>query len=372
MKTYTIAVFDGDGIGPEVMAPTLKVLDTVLCKIGGRAFDYEHLPAGALHYSKTGEDLPESSVEAAKMADAILLSAMGLPDVRKPDGTELTPQISLRIKLDLYAGVRPVKIIPGQPTPLKDSRAHTVDFVLVRESTEGLFAHMNEGQVVNDEYATETLRITRKTSEKLFDFSFRLARQRAGKLGRKGKVTCVDKANVFRSFSWFRSIFQERALMFDDVTPGSAYVDAFAMWMVQRPWDFDVVVTENMFGDILSDLGAGLVGSLGLAPSADIGDNNAVFQPCHGTAPDIAGKGLANPIAMFLSAAMMLDWLAIDKNDPILARGAVMLEAAVQEVITTRVGLTKDLGGDEGTEGCTAAVLANLERMEFDQAGMVA
>ena len=160
--------------------------------------------------------------------------------------------------------------------------------------------------------------------------------------------------------------------MFDDVTPDSAYVDAFAMWMVQRPWDFDVVVTENMFGDILSDLGAGLVGSLGLAPSADIGDNNAVFQPCHGTAPDIAGKGLANPIAMFLSAAMMLDWLAIDKNDPILARGAVMLEAAVQEVITTRVGLTKDLGGDEGTEGCTAAVLANLERMEFDQAGMVA
>lgn len=359
-KTYKIAVFEGDGIGPEIMAPTLKVLDAVLAKTSAGRFEYESLPAGAAHYARTGEDLPESSVEAARKADAILLSAMGLPDVRKPDGTELTPQISIRIKLGLYAGVRPVKITKGQPTPLKDERAQTVDFVLVRESTEGLFAHMNEGQVVDNEYATETMRITRSTSEKLFDFSFRLAEQRAARFGRKGRVTCVDKANVFRSFWFFRSIFEERAKQFPDVVADAAYVDAFAMWMVQRPWDFDVVVTENMFGDILSDLGAGIIGSLGLAPSADIGDENAVFQPCHGTAPDIAGKGLANPIAMFLSGAMMLDWLAIEHKAPELARAADLLNAAVGKVISTGVGLTKDLGGTEGTQGCTDAVLGNI------------
>ena len=290
-NSYNIAVFEGDGIGPEIMAPTLTVLDAAMEKAGAGALSYQSLHAGAAHYARTGEDLPEASVEAAKRADAILLSAMGLPDVRKPDGTELTPQISIRMKLGLYAGVRPVRVTKGQPTPLKDPRAETIDFILVRKSTEGLFAHMNEGQVVNDEYATETLRITRKTSEKLFDFSFRLARQRAAQKGRKGKVTCVDKANVFRSFWFFRSIFEERAKAFPDVDPDAAYVDAFAMWMVQRPWDFDVVVTENMFGDILSDLGAGIIGSLGLAPSADIGDENAVFQPCHGTAPDIARHG---------------------------------------------------------------------------------
>ena len=359
-NTYRIAVFEGDGIGPEIMAPTLKVLDSALARADAGAFHYESLPAGAAHYAKTGEDLPDASVEAARNADAILLSAMGLPDVRKPDGTELTPQISIRIRLGLYAGVRPVRITRGQPTPLKDERAETVDFVLVRESTEGLFAHMNEGQVVDNAYATETMRITRATSEKLFDFSFRLAQQRARQLGRRGRVTCVDKANVFRSFAFFRSIFEERARQFPDVEADTAYVDAFAMWMVQRPWDFDVVVTENMFGDILSDLGAGIIGSLGLAPSADIGDDNAVFQPCHGTAPDIVGKGLANPIAMFLSGAMMLDWLAIEKNAPALGEAANLLNAAVGKVISSGVGLTKDLGGSEGTKGCTEAVLKNI------------
>ncbi|MGB7287698.1 MAG: isocitrate/isopropylmalate dehydrogenase family protein [Salaquimonas sp.] len=363
--SYDIAVFDGDGIGPEIMAPTLQVLDAVNKRVGDVSFKYKHLDAGALHYTKTGEDLPEASVEAARAADAILLSAMGLPDVRKADGTELTPQISIRIKLGLYAGVRPVKIVANQPTPLKDPRVETVDFILVRESTEGLFAHMNEGKVVDDLYAIETMRITRKTSEKLFDFSFRLAEQRAKKLGRKGKVTCVDKANVFTSFAWFRSIFEERAKKFPNLDHDAAYVDAFAMWMVQRPWDFDVVVTENMFGDILSDLGAGIIGSLGLAPSADIGDHNALFQPCHGTAPDIVGKGLANPIAMFLSGAMMLDWLAVKYEDAKLAKAAELLNAAVNEVISSGAGLTKDLGGDCGTQGCTDAVLRNIAQIEL-------
>jgi len=361
---YKIAVFEGDGIGPEIMQPTREVLDALAAKLELDPFEYQVLPAGAQHYAETGEDLPEASVDAARKCDAILLSAMGLPNVRKPDGTELTPQISIRIQLGLYAGVRPVRIIEGQPTPLNHDRVNEVDFVLVRESTEGLFAHMNEGQIVDDSYATETLRITRKTSEKLFDFSFRLAQQRAAQKGRKGRVTCVDKANVFRSFSWFRSIFEERAKAFPAIQADAAYVDAFAMWMVQNPWEYDVVVTENMFGDILSDLGAGIIGSLGLAPSADIGDENAVFQPCHGTAPDIMGKGLANPMAMFMSAAMMLDWLAVTQEDDRMRQAADLLNAAIDQVISSGVGLTKDLGGDCGTKGCLAAVLSNIENQK--------
>jgi 3-isopropylmalate dehydrogenase len=322
------------------------------------AFEFTSLPAGAAHYAKTGEDLPATSVNRARKADAILLSAMGLPEIRKADGTELTPQIGIRMELGLYAGVRPVKLYPGQPTPLGTDRHSEIDFILVRESTEGLFAHMNEG-IVTETEATETLRITRATTEKLFNFSFRLA-QRRKENGGKGRLTCVDKANVFRSFAFFREICMERAQDFPDITVDAAYVDAMAMWMVQRPWDWDVMVTENMFGDILSDLGAALMGSLGMAPSADIGDHNAVFQPCHGTAPDIAGKGLANPIAMILSAAMMLDWLAVRENLPELAEDANSIDAAVAGIMADGVELTGDLGGNAGTNDIITAIRSRL------------
>lgn len=362
-QNYKIAVFNGDGIGPEIMAPTIRMLEAVLGKFPDVWFHYEYLDAGAQHFADTGEALPQASIEAARACDAILLSAMGLPHIRKPDGTEITPQIELRFILDLYAGVRPVKIFPGQPTPLRDPHAKDIDFILIRESTEGMFAYMNDGEIIDNEYATERLKITRTVSEKLFDFAFQLAEQRAkarAKNGdtRRGRVTCIDKANVFRAFWFFRSIFEERAKNFPDIDADSAYVDAFAMWMVQRPWEFDVAVTENMFGDILSDLGAGLMGTLGLAPSADIGDNHAVFQPCHGTAPDIAGKGLANPAAMFLSAAMMLNWLSVKHQDDRLADGALMIEKAVGDILT-RGGkeLTRDMGGEAGTSAFTDSVL---------------
>ncbi|MEO0915166.1 MAG: isocitrate/isopropylmalate family dehydrogenase, partial [Pseudomonadota bacterium] len=278
---------------------------------------------------------------------------------RKADGTEITPQIDLRFALDLYAGVRPVRVFPGQPKPLADPRAADIDFVLVRESTEGLFAHMHEGHVAED-HATETLRITRATSEKLFDFTFRMAERRAARKGRAAQVTCVDKANVFRAFWFFREIFEARAKAFPEIATDAAYVDAIAMWMVQRPWEFDVLVTENMFGDILSDLGAGLLGSLGLAPSADIGDTSAVFQPCHGSAPDIAGKGIANPLAMILSAAMMCEWLAAEREIPALERIATRIENAVGHVIAEGTSLTSDLGGSTSTEACADAVIAAL------------
>ena len=253
--------------------------------------------------------------------------------------------------------------MPGLPRILADERAADLDFVLIRESTEGLFATKGKGAVVNDQVATETLVITRDTSERLFDFAFRLARQRKAR-GRPGTVTCVDKANVFSSFAFFRKIFDERARAFRDIEPRYAYVDATALDMVRRPWALDVLVTENMFGDILSDLGAGLIGGMGMAPSADIGDAHAVFQPCHGTAPDIAGQGKANPTAMFLSGAMMLDWLADRHGCEPARRAAALIETAVSRAYVEKGLKPFELGGPHGTAAITEAVLAALHAID--------
>ena len=301
-----IAVLPGDGIGPEVMAPALEVLRKVEAKAGVN-FRFTEAPAGAGHYKETGKSMPDSTIRLCEEADAILLGACGLPSVRYPDNTEIAPQIELRMIFDLYAGVRPARLIPGVPSPIVGADQRGIDLVVIRESTEGLFASMGKG-VVTHEDARETLVITRKTSERLFEFSFKLAKRRKQR-GRQGALSCVDKANVFKAFAFFRKIFDETAQRHPEVKADHSYIDACAANLVKRPWDFDVMVTENMFGDILSDLTAGLIGGMGMAPSADIGDRYAVFQPCHGTAPDIMGQGLANPTAMLLSAAMMLDWL---------------------------------------------------------------
>lgn len=358
-KTYRIAVFNGDGIGPEIMAPTIELLNLLSDKSADFELVFEYLDAGAGHYSSTGEALPKTSLEAARRADAILLSAMGLPAVRYDDGTEISPQIDLRMELDLYAGVRPVTVAPGQYSPLSIPDGHSIDFVLVRESTEGLFWSQGCGDVTDDE-ARETLVISRKTSEKLFRFAFELARQRQSANRGKGRVTCVDKANVFRAFAFFRKIFDEQAGAYSDLTADHAYVDATALRMVQDPWTFDVMVTENMFGDILSDLGAGLMGGLGLAPSADIGDDHAVFQPCHGSAPDIAGKGIANPAAMILSAAMMLDWLGHKHGESAMTNAGERLNNAVNSVVQEGIARTRDLGGSASTEDFGEAVRGRL------------
>lgn len=356
---FNVAVFEGDGIGPEIMVPTIELLESLNKTAQSYRLDFQIHPAGAAHYAQSGESLPETSMQAACAADAILLSAMGLPSVRYKDGTEISPQIELRKKLNLFAGVRPVRVLPTQRSPLKIPADKPIDFVLIRESTEGLFWSQGCGTVTEDE-ARETLVITRKTSEKLFDFAFKLARQRveAG-LGR-GRVTCVDKANVFRAFAFFRSIFDQCAKQYNDISADHAYVDATALWMVQKPWTFDVLVTENMFGDILSDLGAGLMGGLGLAPSADIGEGHAVFQPCHGSAPDIAGQGIANPMAMILSAAMMLDWLGHENDNLEMIDTATQLRDAVYRVIEDGRYLTSDLDGQASTVECVAAIRNQL------------
>lgn len=356
-KEFRIAVLPGDGIGREVIEPTVAVLQKVISRRDGFGLAFETLPAGAAHYAATGEALPETTLRAAKAADAILLGAMGDPAIRYPDGTEIAPQLELRFKLELYAGVRPVRALPCVPSPLADARAKALDFVLVRESTEGLFASCGKGTVENDTVARETLVITRATSERLFDFAFELARRRKQQ-GKPGVVTCVDKANVFSAFAFFRRIFNERAVLYPDIAARHAYVDATALDMVRRPWEFDVLVTENMFGDILSDLGAGLIGGMGMAPSADVGDKHAVFQPCHGSAPDIAGTGKANPTATFLSGAMMLEWLAVRHDTPACAEAASLLRQAVDRAFAAGTLVTAEFGGKAGTRDVTEAVIA--------------
>jgi 3-isopropylmalate dehydrogenase len=353
-----IAVLGGDGIGPEVMAPALEVLRKIEATTDLK-FRFTEAAAGANNYRATGKSMPESTVRLCDEADAILLGACGLPSVRYPDNTEIMPQVELRFHFDLYAGVRPARLIPGVPSPIVGADQKGIDLVVIRESTEGLFASMGKG-VVTDTEARETLVITRKTSERLFEFSFRLAERRKARGRANGGLTCVDKANVFKAFAFFREMFDDAAKRHPDVKTDRLYVDACSALLVKRPWDFDVMVMENMFGDILSDLTAGLIGGMGMAPSADIGDKHAVFQPCHGTAPDIMGKGLANPTAMILSAAMMLDWLADRHGHDGAAQAARAIEGAVDRAFAAGLKAC-EFGGRDGTAAIADGVLRALD-----------
>ncbi|WP_418316212.1 isocitrate/isopropylmalate dehydrogenase family protein [Piscinibacter sakaiensis] len=357
MNSCSIAVLPGDGIGVEVMAAALEVLHRTGTRIG-RGFDTVTHPAGAQHFADTGVALPEPTLAACRAADATLFGAMGLPHVRGADGTEVIPQLDIRFALDLYAGVRPVRTWPGLPVPLADPRGTRIDLVLVRENTEGLFFARGRGTVDADA-AYDTMKISRAGTARVVDFAFRLARLRKSQ-GRPGHVTNVDKANVFRSMAFWREVFHQRAAVFPDIAHGDAYVDAMALNLVLKPWEYDVLVTENMFGDILSDLIASLVGGMGMAPSADIGDDHALFQPAHGSAPDIAGQGIANPTAMILSAAMMLDWLADRRGDAALADGARAIESAVQGAFESGAVRPREFGGASGTTDITRAVLERL------------
>ncbi|MCK1341139.1 3-isopropylmalate dehydrogenase [Bradyrhizobium sp. LB7.2] len=355
-NAFHIAVLAGDGIGPEVMAPAIEVLRKIETK-SGLSFRFTEAPAGANHYLATGKSMPDTTIKLCEEADAILLGACGLPSVRYPDNTEIAPQIELRFIFDLYAGVRPARLIPGVSSPIVGADQRGIDLVVIRESTEGLFASMGKG-VVTHEDARETMVITRRTSERLFEFSFRLAERRKAR-GKPGMLTCVDKANVFKAFAFFRGIFDEIEKRHPEVKTDRLYVDACSAMLVKRPWDFDVMVMENMFGDIVSDITASLIGGLGMAPSADIGDKYAVFQPCHGTAPDIMGQGKANPTGMILSAAMMLDWLADKHGVEGAAEAGEKIERAVDKVYADGIK-PMEFGGRNGTADITKAVLAAL------------
>jgi 3-isopropylmalate dehydrogenase len=358
---FRIAVIPGDGIGPEIVASCLQVLGVLRERLGGVGFDFRHLEGGAAHYQKTGTAFSDESMAECKKADAVLFGATGLPDVRYADGTEVSTQFDLRMEMDLYAGLRPIRSYPGLPRVLVDKRAARIDLVLVREQTEGLLYSRGRGTVEEDRVAWETMMISRDGSRRVSEFAFRIAERRVKSRRRPGKVTCVDKANVLSSMAFFRKVFSEVAATHPEIKAEYAYVDATAMNLVKAPWDFDVLVTENAFGGILSDLSAGVVGSLGLAPSADIGDRHAVFQPAHGSAPDIAGRGLANPAAQILSAALMLDWLADQHAEPRLAHGARILEHAVEKALATVCPI--EFGGQDGTAAITTAVMAQIRKV---------
>jgi 3-isopropylmalate dehydrogenase len=356
-----IAVLPGDGIGVEVMEACLPVVEAAARKLNCPPLSWNRLSGGAAAYRDTGNAFTDDAMREVERADAILFGAMGLPEVRYPDGTEIAPQLDIRMALDLYAGVRPIRALPGLPGALRDARAADIDLVIVREQTEGLYWSRGRGSMLDADTAVDTMRITRRGSERVFDYAFGLAERRRAR-GRPGKVSCVDKAGVLRSFAFSHGIFLERARRFAHLPADTVNIDAMALNLVRQPWVYDVVVTENMFGDILSDLGAGLIGGMGFAPSGDIGDAHAMFQPCHGTAPDIVGTGKANPTAMFLSAAMMLEWLGTRHNDARLAEAASVLEDAVRNVFADGRVRPIELGGKDGTRAITAAVLEGIAK----------
>lgn len=358
-SNYQIAVLPGDGIGNEVMKAAEHMLGAIESRIGVK-FALAYQKAGAQYYLDSGVALPDATLKACEEADAILFGAMGLPHVRGADGTEIIPQLDLRFHFDLYAGVRPIRTFKGLPTPLVHPKAAEIDLVLVRESTEGLFYARGRSETrVDGVY--DTMQITRKGTERICEFAFKLAERRAQQKNRPGRVTNVDKANVFASMAFWRKIFDETALRHPMVAMDSAYVDAMALNLVMKPWTYDVLVTENMFGDILSDLIAALVGGMGMAPSADLGDKYGLFQPAHGSAPDIAGQGKANPTAMLLSAGMMLDWLGQRHADQRLLDGAALIDSAVEQVFASGLVHPFEFGGTSGTADITAAVTDALK-----------
>src|SRR5438128_2059759 len=243
---FTIAVLPGDGIGVDVTSEAVKVLRAAQ-RSGGFTLHLEAYDCGAECYHRTGEDLPATTLQACRAADAVLLGAMGHPDIRKPDGTELTPQVTLRNLLDLYAGVRPCKLYPGAKSPLKNVSPDSLDLVILREQTEGLFASQNGGIVLHDQLATDTLVMTRPGVRRICEFAFRLAQDRPRlRSDAVRKVTCVDKANIFKSYAFFRRIFDEVAQGYPHIAKQHAYIDAQALWLLQRPEHFDVLVTKNM------------------------------------------------------------------------------------------------------------------------------
>lgn len=362
-SSFQIAAIKGDGIGIDVTNSTLAVVRAAQSYVGGFSLEITELLAGAGYFKETGLDIEKDGEESAGNADAIFLGAIGLPDVRYADGTEISPHLRLRDRFQLYAGVRPIRAYPNSPQRLSDPRSSEIDMIILRESTEGLFysaAVHNRCPVETDDEVRDTLRITRHTTEKLHDFAFKLTQKRRDR-GGKGKLTCVDKANVFKSMAFFRKIFDERSVNHPNIEKSYNYVDAQALDFIRRPWEFDVLVMENMFGDILSDLAGGLVGGMGMAACAEIGDEHGLFQPAHGSAPDIMGQDKANPLAAILSGALMLDYLADKSGNTALSDAATVIEDAVYAGFAAKTIRPMEFGGDMGTVAVTNEIISHIK-----------
>jgi len=334
---YKIAVIPGDGIGKEVMEATLNVLEVLNID-----FKFEFGEAGDECKEETGVALPQETIDLVKNSDACLFGAAG--------ETAADVIVRLRQEMDLFANLRPVKSYPGTKSLFND-----LDFMIVRENTEGMY--IGDENYIKDESGNITAAaakriITRDASERICEYAFKYAKENNRK-----KVTGVHKANVLKKTDGlFKEVFYEVAEKYKDegIESEDFYVDATAMYLLTRPKSFDVIVTTNLFGDILSDEGAGLVGGLGLIPSANIGEKRALFEPVHGSAPDIAGKGLANPTAMILSAVMMLKYLG-EKE------AAVAIDKAVLKVLSEGKTVTGDLGGKSSTIEMSEAIKEEIE-----------
>ena len=333
---HTIAVIRGDGIGPEIMDVTLDVLNAL--NIG---LQYEFVEAGLAAYEKTGELLPEATLAAISKYKVALKSPLTTP---VGEGFS-SINVVLRRHFDLYANVRPAISFPNTK-----SRYQNIDLITVRENTEG--AYIGEGQSISEdgETALLTQKITRKGSERIVRYAFELARA----VGRK-KITVVHKANILKSTSGlFLKVAREVAAEYPDIQCNEMIVDNTCMQLVMRPEQFDMIVTTNLFGDIISDLCAGLVGGLGLAPGANIGKDCAIFEAVHGSAPDIAGKGIANPCALLLGAVQMLEHIGE-------VSAAVRLKQAIIDTMSDKDHLTPDLGGTGTTQTFAAAIIRHIK-----------
>src|SRR5690349_13923359 len=350
MKTFTIAVIAGDGVGGEVVPQGKRVLEKI-AKKHGVTFAFQDFEWGAEHYFRWGRMMPQGAVDLLQPCDAIFLGAVGHPKI--PDHTTLNGLLlPIRRAFDQYANVRPAYLYPGVESPLARPKGGEIDFVVVRENTEGEYAQVGGFvyQYQPEEVAIQTSVFTRRGIERIVQFAFQLAVKR----NKKKRVCSITKSNAqgYSMVLWDR-VFDEVAAKFPDVQTESLLVDAAAMNFIRRPESFDVVVGSNLFCDILSDISAIIIGSMGLAASANLDPLRrfpSMFEPVHGSAPDIAGKGIVNPLATILSAAMMLDHLE-------LKTAAREIEAAVAAVLAEGKTRTPDLGGQSSTVAVTDAVL---------------
>ena len=353
MKTYRIAVIPGDNIGPEVIAAGRQILQRVADR-GICGFEFETFPWGAGHYLRTGRAAPVNLLDVLRPFDAIYLGAHGDPS-RVPDrvgSRELMHPI--RQGFDLYVNLRPVKLDSGITSPLH--APGEIDLVVVRENTEGEYANVG-GRVhagTDDELAIQSTVITRRGAERVMRFAFELARQR----NQKKYVHCVTKANALAHvMDLWDETFARVSIDYPDVRTGRSHVDAMSMFLISKPATFDVIVSTNLMGDILSDEAAAVVGGIGLAAGANLNPRRttpSLFEPIHGSAPDIAGKGIANPIAAIRAAALMLDWLGE-------TRTASAIESAIEQVLAEGKLRTPDLGGTDGTPALTEEILVKFD-----------
>jgi tartrate dehydrogenase/decarboxylase/D-malate dehydrogenase len=352
VKRRRIGVYPGDGIGPEVTAEAVRALEAAERAAGGFALELETLPWGIAYFEKTAKVAPDDFLEVLWGFDAILLGALGWPE-RLPDHITLEPLIRIRQRFDQYACVRPARLFPGVRSPLAGRGPADIDFVVIRENSEG--EYLDSGGRFKtgspDEIALQTAIHTRRGIERILRFGFELAR------GRRRRLTMVTKSNAQRyGYVLWDEILEELRGGYPDVAAGKQHVDAAAMNFVRSPETFDVVVASNLFGDILTDLGGVIAGGLGLAPSANINparDHPSLFEPVHGSAPDIAGKGIANPVAAILSAAMMLEWLE-------LRAPAEAILGAVERTLAAGHA-TPDLGGRLSTREMGERIAREIE-----------